>query len=322
MEALAGVPGVEAVAAANYIPTGGGGRGFIDFPGREGDNIGAGYRVVSEAYFDALDVPLLAGRPFGPSDTEGSERVVVVNRSMADVYWPGEDPLGMQVKARSMEGSSAPWLTVVGVVDDMRQYGFESDAEPDMFVLDRQVPYFTRAMTLVVEGRPGTPGLADLTRSAVQEADPNVAVETVSLEGRLAASTGERRMVLSGLGLFGGASVLLVCLGIYGLMSFAAGERTREMAVRVALGADRVGLIGMMLWSALRVVAAGAAIGLLGAWMFSRLLAAFLVDVSAADPLTYAAAVAVLTLVAVGAALAPSVRAARQDPLEALRSEA
>lgn len=323
---LADLPGVEVAAAANAIPTSDGGKGFIDLPGREGENIGAGYRVVSEGYFEALDIPLLRGRAFHVSDGRSTERVAVVNRAMAEEFWPDTDPLGQRVRARSMESwvfgtREAPWITVVGIVDDIRQYGFESDTESDMFVLDRQVPYYTRSMSLVVEARTGATNLADAVRATVAGVDPSVAVETSSLEGRLAATIAERRMVLSGLGLFGGAAVLLVCLGIYGLMSFAAEARTREMAVRAALGAERGGLVGLMLGGALRVIIAGAAVGLFGAWAFTRLVASFLVGVEAIDPLTYAGALVLLTAVALLAALLPSLRAARQDPLEALRSE-
>ncbi|MEQ9400276.1 MAG: ADOP family duplicated permease [Longimicrobiales bacterium] len=325
--AAAARPGVETVATANPMPMRDGGRGFIDLPDREGEDIGAGYYVVGERYFDVLDVPLLEGRSFEPSDAAGTERVAVINRSMARRFWPGGDALGRRVRARSMEQwvfgtPTAPWITVVGVVEDTRQYGFESDPDADMFVLDRQVPYYTRSMSLMVEGRVGAELSPDFLRSVVREVDPSVAVQVTTLQAGLEGLTEERRLVLSGLGLFGGASVLLVCLGIYGLMSFAAGERTREMAVRVALGAERGQLVGLMLVGALKVVLAGAAAGLVGAWLFTRLLESFLVDVRPADPTTYALAVVLLTGVALAAALVPSLRAARRDPLEALRAEA
>lgn len=324
-ERVGGLPGIEEVAVSNAIPTSDGGRGFIDLPGREGDDIGAGYRVVSDRYFDALGVPLVAGRPFDASDGPGTERVTIVSRSMVERFWPGGDPLGQRVRARSMEafmtGGGAPWLTVVGVVGDMRQYGWESQPEAEMYVLHRQVPYFTRGMTLVARGRPGVTGWEAAVRGAVRELDPSLAVEVASLDARLARLTEERRLVLAGLGLFGGAALLLVCLGIYGLMSFAAGERAPEMAVRVALGAPRGGIVGLMLGSALRVLLVGAAVGLVAAWGFTRLLGGLLVEVGAADPFSYAAALAVLATVALAAALAPSLRAARRDPLDALRDE-
>ncbi|HSM61215.1 MAG TPA: ADOP family duplicated permease [Longimicrobiales bacterium] len=323
-ERVGELPGIEEVAVSNAIPTSDAGRGFIDLPGREGDDIGAGYRVVSDRYFDALGVPLLAGRHFEASDGPDTERVTIVSRSMVERFWPGGDPLGQRVRARSMEamiGGGAPWLTVVGVVGDMRQYGWESQPEAEMYVLHRQVPHFTQGMTLVARGRGGVTGWESALRAAVRELDPSLAVELASLDALLARLTEERRLVLAGLGLFGGAALLLVCLGIYGLMSFAAGERAPEMAVRVALGAPRGGIVGLMLGSALRVVLVGAAVGLVAARGFTRLLDGLLVEVGAADPFSYAAALAVLATVALAAALVPSLRAARRDPLDALRDE-
>ncbi len=321
------LPGVEAVAVANSIPTTDGGRGFIDLEGQEGADIGAGYWVVSDGYFDVLDIPVLAGRVFGDNDQAGTERVAVVNQAMAERYWPNESAIGKRVRARSMEShlspaGIAPWLTVVGVVGDALQYGHEDEVGADMFVLHRQVPYFTRSMFLTVESRLGSVVPAQTIRQAVHDVDPGVAIAMSSLDSRLSSLTGERRLVMSGLGLFAGAALLLVCLGIYGLMSFAAEARTREMAVRVALGAERGELTRLMLTSALQVVGVGAFVGLFGAWAFSRLLDGFLVDVGAADPVSYGAAVLLLSVVAVAAALGPSLRAARQDPLEALRDSA
>lgn len=320
---LEGLPGVTAAAVASAIPTGVAGNGFIDLPGREGEKIGAGYRAVSERYFEVLGIRLVAGRAFQASDATDGERVTIVSRSMAARYWPDSDPLGQRVRARSMEGAGrpAPWLTVVGVVDDVRQFGFESDVRPDMYVLYRQVPYYTRGMTVIARARTGSRVPAAALRSAARDLDPSVAVEASTMEVRLAGLTEERRLVLSGLGVFAAAAVLLVCLGIYGLMSFAAGERTREMAVRVALGERRAGIVRLMLLSTARVLLAGGLAGIGAAWAFTRLLDSLLVDVATTDPVSYAGALALLSSVALLAALGPSVRAARQDPLGALKSE-
>jgi putative ABC transport system permease protein len=324
-ERVAALPGVDAVAVSNAVPTSDGGRGFIDLDGRVGENIGADYRVVGEGYFDALGIPLLAGRAFDTTtDGRGTERVTVVSQGMAERFWPNTSPLGHRVRARSMEryvldGGEAPWLTVVGVVGDVRQYGFESDWQDDMYVLHRQVPYYTRGMTLVVKARPGAVGVADAVRAALRAIDPAVVVEIASMDARLARLTEDRRLVLTGLGLFGGAALVLVGLGIYGLMSFAAGARTREMAIRVALGAEGGSIVRLMLGSALRVVLAGAGAGLALSYLFTHLLESLLVDVGVADPVTYATAIGFLVVVAVGAAAAPSLRAASGDPLEGLR---
>ena len=326
LEQVGALPGVREVGVGNWIPTSDGGTGFIEVEGSDRQEIGAGYRVVSDRYFDALDIPLLSGRRFGPVDAGGTERVVLVNERMVDLYWPDVDPLGQRVRATSMEawmhGGTAPWLRVVGVVGDVRHYGFESDPSAEMYVLHRQIPSWTGSMTLVADVQSPTPEMAAGLRETIRNVDPSLAVELGSMEARVARLTAERRMVLAGIGTFGAAALLLVCLGVYGLMTFAAGERTREMAVRTALGAERGRLVRLMLGGALRVVAAGVAAGLLAAYGFSRLLTSLLVEVRGVDPLTYGAAALLLTAVALLAALAPSLRAARKDPLEGLRSEA
>jgi putative ABC transport system permease protein len=325
LERVGTLPGIVAVGIGNWIPTSDGGSGFIEVAGGDEPNIGAGYRVVSDRYFDALGIPLLSGRRFDATDGAGTERVAIVNESMADRYWRDVDPLGQRVRATSMEswmhGGTAPWLTVVGVVGDVRHYGFEHAPAPEMYALHRQIPSWTGAMTVVAKVSTATPRLGDAIREAIRDADPSLAVELGSMEARVARLTAERRMVLAGIGTFGAAALLLVCLGVYGLMSFAAGQRTREMAVRAALGAERERLVRLMLGGALRVVAAGVAGGLLAAYVFSRLLTGLLVEVRASDPLTYGAAAALLAAVALLAALAPSLRAARGNPVEALRSD-
>ena len=322
---VAGVAGVRSVALASAVPTAEGGSGFIDLPGREGDNIGAGYRAVSRGFFDALGIPILRGRAFDASDGPGTERVAVVSRAMADRYWPEQDPVGQRVAARSMESwgfnGHAPWITVVGVAGDVRQDGFESDPRPDMYVLYSQVPFRTSAMTLVVKERPGARVDAAAIENAIRGVDRAVPVEVTTLSQRVTGLIQERRLVLAGLGLFAGAALALVCLGIYGLMAFVAGERTREMAVRLALGARGHDVTGLMLADAVKIAAVGGAAGLLGAWALTRLLADMLVDVEPLDPVSYGAALGLLTVVVLVAALQPSLRVARQDPAASLRAE-
>lgn len=326
VERVEALPGVAHTAVSNAIPTSDGGRGWIDLPDRIGEDIGAEYRVVSEDYFETLGIPVLRGRVFDASDGPDTERVAVVSRSVAERFWPEGDALGQRIRARSMEryifgGGEAPWLTVVGVVEDVRQYGFESEWQDDLYVLHRQVPYYTRGMTLVARGRGGGSARAPAVRAAVRAVDPGVAVSMSSMEARLAALTDERRLVLTGVGLFGAASLLLVCLGVYGLMSFASRARTRELAIRRALGARAGGLVRLMLGSVLRVVGTGMAAGVVLAYALTRLLTGLLVDVGATDPLTYAGVAALLTVVALGAALGPTLEAARRDPLESLGAE-
>jgi predicted lysophospholipase L1 biosynthesis ABC-type transport system permease subunit len=216
----------------------------------------------------------------------------------------------------------APWLTVVGVVDDVRHDGHESETRPELYVLYRQVPRWTRGMNVVVRGAGGgEAGLGAVVRDAIRASDPLIAAEIGSLDDRVAGLLRERVLTQRMLVGFGLAAVLLVCLGVYGLVAHAAAQRTRELAVRVALGAPRSGLLGLMVLAAGRVIGLGTLAGLVTAWALAGLLESLLVGVPPTDPWTYAASAALLGAVGLIAAVIPSLRAARIDPVEALRGE-
>lgn len=319
------IPGVTSAAVGNWIPTGGGGSSFLTFPENPDPDFGGGYRVVSERYFDALDIGVVTGRVFDERDGFGTERVTIVNASLADRAWPGENPIGKRLSPRSMEewmyDGDPPWLTVIGVVDDVRHYGYETDARPELFVLYRQVPRFATAMTAVVRTTGVSPeAAARQIREEARSLDPALAVETAFLEQRVRDLLDDRVVTLRLLLGFALSGIFLMCLGVYGLVAYAASLRTREMAIRAALGAHRSGLLTLMLGSAARVILAGTAAGVAASYVLSSLLESLLVDVPTTDPVTYV--LAALTLCAVGllAALVPSLRAARMDPMEALTS--
>ena len=327
--ALADQPSVEAAAIGTGIPTGSGGTGFISLPGNPDAEIGARYRVVSEGYFETLGTRLLAGRFFDAQDTATSARTVVINRAMADRYWPGESPLGETVKARSMEsywyGGTAPWLTVIGIVDDMRQYGFEDDLEPAMFTLYRQIPQMAYEPAAVVRMRPGalSGGSATETlrqlRDVARSVDGSLSVQTGVLEGRVFEMLSERRLVVGILVGFAVFALILASLGIYAMLAFAVQSRTPELAIRAVLGAGRREQVGLILRAAAAVVGLGALLGGIGVFGAQRLVQSMLVDVSPTDPVALVAVGVVLLGVTVVAVLVPALRAARLDPNEALR---
>lgn len=325
IEACRIIPGVAAAGLTNFVPLGMTGQGFIDIDGREDAKAGAVYRTVSPGFFDALRMPLIAGRVLDARDQLGTERVAVINRTMSAKYWPGQSPIGKLVRARSMEpgahGQLAAWLTIIGVVGDVRTYGLETPPRPEMYVSYRQTPSWTFGMTALVRGTVPATRLLDEIRRRAHAIDPRFAVDVGTLDDRLHTTLATRVLTMSLLSGFAGIALLLAALGIYGVLSYSVAQRTRELAVRAALGAGRTQLLRLVLGSGLRVVAVGATFGVVAAFWLTSALSSMLVDVSAIDPLSYLAAVAVLFLVSVAAILIPSLRATRLDPIIALQAE-
>ncbi len=213
-----------------------------------------------------------------------------------------------------------PWLTVIGVVGDMRHWGFESGIQPEMFRLYRQIPAMGRILTAVVKTDPGSMrAVMTEARERVRVVDPALAVQAGVLTERVRGLMAERRLITSILVAFSIISLGLASLGIYGVLAFAVSARTREMAIRSALGARRAGLVGLVVRSGLKVVALGLLAGAVGIFILHGVLDALLVDVSAGDPITFLVVFATISTTAVAAALTPAVRAARMNPLEALR---
>jgi len=324
LDEVATSPDVERVGLANWIPTGGSGSTFIELPGGSTANAGAGYRVVSEAYFEALRIPILRGRGVSRDDRLESEPVVVVNRAMADELWPSEDPIGRRVRAPSMEaywfGGEAPWRTVIGVVGSIRHGGFESDTRAEMYVPHRQMPWMARSMTAVVRLGSGDPAArAQALGADIRTLDRDLAVNVATLEDRLGRGVRQRRLISGLLMMFAVAALALASLGVYSVLSFAVQGRTREVAIRSALGAPRGRIVRLVLAGASRVAVAGLAVGIGLAVVARGALESQLVDVSSLDPWAYLGAGVCVLAVILAAAFVPARRAARLDPLKALR---
>jgi predicted permease len=323
-QSLAEMPGSQGAGLVNWVPLVRGGTGFIEIAGKDVPGAVAGYRMVSDGYFETLSMRLLEGRVFEENDRPDGPRVTVISKRLADRYWPGESPIGRQVRATSMEyfDGAAPWLTIVGVVNDARPFGYETEETAEMYVLYRQLPAWRIAtMSAVVRGTGSEAAIMSAVRERVQAVDPMIPADLEFLKSHANRVTATRRFTMSTLSVFGVLSLILAAIGVYGVLSFAAAQRTREMAVRAALGADRRQLQHLVLGSGARVVAVGIGIGLLGAWYLAQLARSLLFEVEPRDPMVLGAATVTIAAVGLLAAVVPALRASRVEPMEALRND-
>jgi len=336
IERVRALPGVTAVGAAGALPLGNSSRSgtaFEDHP-LGPDEIPPLIRntLVTADYFEAMGIPLLAGRTFEPADAVRRSGAAVVNRALAERFWPGENPLGKRLRGWDDEGRGDPWFTVVGVVGDVRAEGLDKEPPVEIFypvlgpLLDReggpQEPWTARSMDLVVRTEGDPMALTDAVRARIRELDPNLPVANVELlERRLDASLARTAFTLVMLLLAAAVALLLGTVGLYGVIAYAVARRRRELGVRMALGARRWDVGRLVIRQSLVLGAIGVALGLVAATVTLRLLETLLYGVETADPVTLAAASALLLAVSVAAAWLPAHRAASTEPQEILRRE-
>jgi putative ABC transport system permease protein len=329
---LAALPGVTAVGATHALPLSGTNsvRPFV-VAGRplppEGHEPTAGYRIVTPDYFRAMGIALVAGRPFGSADAGEAPPVVIVNQSFARSVWGDRSPMGARV---TVGGRPDIWGEVVGVVRDVRHEALDGGAEPEMYWLYSQawmdstptLLRWRRQMTLVVRGAGEPAALAGTVRRAVLELDPDQAVSGVRTMDELVESAlAPRWFQLLMLAQLAALALTLATLGIYGAVATSVGERTRELGLRVALGAGPRAIRALVLGQGARLAIPGLAIGAAGALASTRLLARFLYGVRGEDPWTYAAVAALLVVVTLLACWLPARRATQVDPMITLRQE-
>jgi putative ABC transport system permease protein len=277
-------------------------------------------RVVSPGYFKTMSIPLLDGRVFTEGDKSDSPPVVIISETMARRFWPNEDPLGKRIKV-GRSTSSRPWLTVIGVVKDVRQYELIIEPKPQMYVSYQQAEFF-EPRALVIRANFDPLSLAGTVRQTVWEIDKDQPVSDIStMEEVIADSVARQRFSMWLLGIFAGLALVLAAVGIYGVMSYSVAQRTREIGIRMALGAQRSDVLKMTIGGGLRLVLMGAAIGLVAALVLTRVMSSLLFGVSPTDPLTFVSISIVLISVAVLASYVPALRATRVDPMFALRYE-
>lgn len=321
-------PGVAAAGLTTSPPLGRfapNGRLLLDGdPTKVGDGI---YVVASRGTFGALDIPLLRGRLFEEGDGPDAPHVVVVSQSFADRHWPGDDPIGHRVSGGGMDdywdADPPVFGTVVGVVGDVRYQALTREGEPTVYWHYRQRPYRIRfGATLVAEAVGGDPApLAPVVRATVRAADPDVAVPLRVLQELVSDSVAQRRFLLFVLAGFGGVALVLAGVGIYGVVSWGVARRTREMGIRLALGAAPASVRSLVLGGALRPVAAGLVAGTAGGLVLTRFMRSLLYEVPPTDPVTFSLVPLLLLGAAVLASWVPARRGTRVDPVRAMRAE-
>jgi predicted permease len=283
---------------------------------------GADARFVSRGYLAAMGVRVVEGRGFREEDRPERSRVVLINEALARRDFGGQNPLGTSVYIGS---DPRPWQ-IVGIVDDVRQFGLEREAEPQFFADLRQSsgvgPLFPLGAYYVVRIGGEPEAIVSSVRTIVRDMEPNGALFNVAPMNALVAATIARpRMYAVLLGIFAAVGVVLALVGIYGVVAYAVTQRTREIGIRMALGARRGEVMRMVLRQALTIVAAGILVGLLGGAATTRYLEGLLFGVTPLDPATFAAASIAFALIAAFASYLPARRATRVDPVVAIRSE-
>jgi putative ABC transport system permease protein len=321
---VAALPGVQltSISGNDTLPMNSG-RNYSPFsiPGRAADSERgpiADIAVVDTNYFRTMEVPLISGRNFTGLDTYQTQPVAVIDQTLARQYWPAENPLGQQLKfgfGRGVKG-----LTIVGVVGDIKSDGFEAPSVPHIYVSLGQFAPVNAVVFL--RSNADVERLGEAVRHEVQSMNPNVPVHSVSSMNQIIArSMADRRFALELLGVFAALALLLAAVGIYGVMSYSFSQRTHEVGIRVALGAQRLDILRMALGEGMRMVVIGLASGLAGAAIATRVFRSMLFEVGPADPTTFLSVSAILAGVALFACYIPAQRATRVDPLIALREE-
>ena len=331
------LPGVQAVGVTDALPNSGADNsnafvpeGYIP-PKGAGLNLAWASRVMGN-YFGAAGIPLLRGRNFTNADSADSPLVVIVNRTLAERYWPGQDPIGKRIKIGVKE-SPTPWMTVVGEIADIKQTSADAETLNQMYApasqLKASIPGFAPPDMLngtygsiVLRGQLPPEQMADSLRAVIRSIDPQLPLTQVeSMEQVVEEGQASRRFSTALISSFAAAAVLLALLGIYSVIAFSAAQRTHELAIRLALGSQRSSVLKLVLLSGAKLGLAGCAIGTIGAVFATRLLRTQLFQVDPLDPYVLILAAISIFLLALAASVIPGRRAASIEPMQALRAE-
>jgi predicted permease len=324
ISAVESLPGVEAASALRGLPINGWSGQFFttqDDPHPPAGQVpAANYVVVGPHYFRAMEIPLRRGRSFDEHDTQSGESVVIVNEELARAYWPGQDALGKRLQIQGQ----APWRTVVGISGNVLSQGPDGGFNPELYIPYQQFPWLQGPKHLVVRAS-ATVKAESLVRAVTQEIhrfDKNQPVADIATMEEIAREPiRQQRMVMALLTSFAGLALVLSALGIYGVLSYSVAQRTREIGLRVALGADRTSVLRLVVGAGIRLALFGIGAGTAVALVLTRLMSNLLYGVRPADPLTFSVVTIVLAATSILACYVPARRASRVDPMVALRYE-
>jgi predicted permease len=317
---IAAIPGVTAVSWASNVPLGlDMGRRGLQVEGyrrREGEDMEFHYSIVGPRYFETMEVPLVRGRGFTDADRPGAPPVVVVNEAFAKRFWGDADPMGKRI---SVSGDNGPWLEVVGLARDGKYVSVTESPRPFLYYPQLQMP---DGITMHVRTSGDPRRLVTAVRREIATTAPTWMIERPrTLEEHIGASLLPQRIAAGLLGAFGVVALLLAAVGLYGVVAFAVAQRTREIGIRVALGAQSGEVLGLMLRQGMTLAGIGLLVGVPLAAVVAKLVSSFLVGTGAADPLVFVGAAGLLALVTLVASYVPARRASRVDPMLALRSQ-
>jgi putative ABC transport system permease protein len=285
----------------------------------ESDGPAADTYSITPSYFRVMRIPLKRGRLFTDQDRAGAESVAIISESCARRAFPGEEALGRHIQLGGRDNKK-PWLTIVGIVGDVRQYGLDRESNMEAYIALAQDTGFSYSMVVRTTGDPAL--MAGTVREAFAAADKTQPVYNAKpLEEYLSSTLAERSFTLALLALFGALALGLAAVGTYGVISYTASLRTREVGIRMALGARRADVLGMVLRQGLALTGAGLALGLAASLALTRLLSSLLFEVKPGDVTTSAAVALVLAAVALAASYLPARRASRVDPMVSLRHD-
>ena len=320
LDRIRSLPGVASASAVTRLPlTPGNSTRSVEIEGRTpppGGDVSPDYLVVTPDYFQTMGVPLLGGRTFTDRDDRGALPVAIISEATARYFWPGQDAIGKHLRGTC--GDDKTWCQVVGVVGEVKQHHLEQASQMTVYTPFSQDPWAFLAFVVRTKLEPAS--AASAVESAIHSVDADEAVYNVrSMRDVEAASLSPQRLQIALIGLFAALALVLACMGIYGVMAYSVAQRTSEIGVRMALGAQTGNVLGMILGEALRIALLGAGIGLLGSFFAARLLSGMLFGVAPGDPFTFAGVAIVLVGVAMLACYIPARRATRVDPLVALR---